>query len=95
MHINPKESTYPVSNVETFIARVGKKGAIYLPKRLMELLAVRPGDKVLITVKEKKLELEFVSDPFSLAVKAKKWSSTTVEEFEAESEEEQRELYGS
>ena len=42
-----------------------------------------------------KLVLEFVPDPFSLALRVEKWAKTTVEEFEAESEAEQGELYGS
>jgi len=77
------------------VGKVGKKGAIYLPKRIMEKLGVREGDRVLMQVRDNKLVLEFVPDPFSLALKVKKWAKTTVEEFEAESEAEQRELYGS
>jgi len=76
-------------------SRVGRKGAIYLPRRIMRTLGVREGDKVLIRVEGDKLVLEFVPDPLSLALRAKKWAKTTVEEFEAESEAEQGELYGS
>ena len=76
-------------------SRVGRKGAIYLPRHIMRTLGVREGDKVLIRVEGDKLVLEFVPDPLSLALRAKKWAKTTVEEFEAESEAEQGELYGS
>ena len=80
---------------QAVISRVGKKGAIYLPKHIMRTLGVREGDRVLMRVEGDKLVLEFVPDPFSLALKVKKWAKTTVEEFEAESEAEQGELYGS
>ena len=76
------------------VGRVGKKGAIYLPKHIMRSLGVREGDKVLMKVEGNKLVLEFVPDPLSLALRVKKWAKTTVEEFEAESEAEQGELYG-
>jgi len=65
-----------------------------MPKRLMERLGVREGDRVLIRVEgSNKVVLEFVPDPLSLALKTKKWAKTTVEEFERESVEEQHELY--
>ena len=80
---------------QAVISKVGKKGAIYLPKHIMRTLGVREGDRVLMRVEGDKLVLEFVPDPFSLALKVKKWAKTTVEEFEAESEAEQGELYGS
>jgi len=44
-------------------------------------------------VEGSKLILEFVPDPLSLALRVKKWAKTTVEEFGAESEAEQGELY--
>ena len=80
---------------QTIVSKVGKKGAIYLPKRVMRKLGVRVGDRVLIKVEGNKLVLEFVPDPLLLALRVNKWAKTTVEEFEAESEAEQGELYGS
>ena len=68
---------------QAVIGKVGKKGAIYLPKHIMRTLGVREGDKVLMRVEGDKLVLEFVPDPFSLALKVRKWAKTTVEEFEA------------
>jgi len=75
--------------------RVGKKGAVYLPKRVMEALGIREGDAVVMRVEGNRLILEFVPDPLSLALRVKKWAKITVEEFEAESEREQVSLYGS
>ena len=80
---------------QIIIGKVGKKGAIYLPKQVMRILDIREGDKVIIRVEGNRLILEFIPDPLSLALKVKKWAKTTVEEFEAESETEQGELYGS
>ncbi len=75
--------------------KVGKKGAIYLPKRVMEELGIEPGDVLVMKVTEgNKVVLELVPDPLTLAIKSKKWARTTVEEFERDSEKEQEELYG-
>lgn len=76
------------------VLRVGKKGAIYLPKRVMEELGIEPGDVLVMRVtKGNKLVLEFVPDPLTLAIKSRKWARTSVEDFEEESEKEQEELY--
>ncbi len=79
---------------QVIVSKVGKKGAIYLPKRIVEQLGIDEGDRVLMKVEGNKLILEFIPDPLSLALKVKKWAKTTVKEFEKESEEEQSELYG-
>ena len=78
---------------QVIISKVGKKGVIYLPKSIMERLGINEGDKVLMSIKDNKLILEFIPDPLSLAIKVSKWAETTVEEFENESEKEQSELY--
>ncbi|HID70389.1 MAG TPA: AbrB/MazE/SpoVT family DNA-binding domain-containing protein [Desulfobacterales bacterium] len=69
--------------------RVGRKGAIYIPKSIMQVLGVKEGDKVIIRVEDGRLVLEFIPDPFTLAVDIRAWAETSVEEFEKESEEEQ------
>ena len=76
-----------------FIIKEGKKGAIYLPKKLMEKLGVQEGETVKAEIKENKIILEIIPDPFTLALKTKKWTKTSVEEFEKESELLQEELY--
>ncbi|MEM2179866.1 MAG: AbrB/MazE/SpoVT family DNA-binding domain-containing protein [Nitrososphaeria archaeon] len=77
---------------QVLVSKVGKKGAIYIPKRVCEELGIKEEDKVLMKVEGGKLVLEFIPDPLSLAVKIRKWTKTTVEEFEKESEEEQNQL---
>ncbi|MEM2394713.1 MAG: AbrB/MazE/SpoVT family DNA-binding domain-containing protein [Candidatus Bathyarchaeia archaeon] len=77
------------------MSKVGKKGAIYIPKRICEQLGISEEDKVLMRVEGDKLVLEFIHDPLSLAIKIRKWTKTTVEEFERESEKEQNELFSS
>jgi len=77
------------------VLKVGKKGAIYLPKKLLKKLGIQEGDKIkVVEVKENKIVLEVIPDPFTLAIKTKKWAKTTVEEFERDSELLQEELYG-
>ena len=78
-----------------FILKVGKKGAIYLPKKIMSKLGISEGDKVIAKVEKSKIILEFLPDPIALALRIKKWSKVSVEEFEKESEKFQEDLYGS
>jgi len=78
---------------QTVVCKVGKKGAIYIPKHILKKLGVKEGDKVIIKIKDGYLILDFIPDPLSLALTAKKWAKVNVKEFERESEEEQNELY--
>jgi len=71
------------------IIRVAKKGAIYLPRRILRELKISEGDYLIARVKDDKIILEVLPDPFLLAVKEKKWAETSVEEFEEESLREQ------
>ncbi len=63
------------------VSKVGRKGAIYIPKRICEQLGMEE-DTVLMRVEGEKLVPEFVPDPLSLAMKIRKWAKTTVEDFE-------------
>ena len=74
-------------------SRVSKKGAVYIPKRVFERMGLKAGDSVLMRVEGDKLVLEFTPDPLALALKARQWTKTDVEEFESESEGEQDTLY--
>lgn len=59
----------------------------------MRMLDINEGDRVLMKVEDRRLILEFIPNPLTLALKIRKWAKTTVEEFEKESEMMQNELY--
>jgi len=87
---------FPVNYLnQVTVVKVGKKGAVYIPKQVIKSLGISEGDRVIMRINGRRLILEFIPDPLALALKVKKWSKTTVEEFERESEREQDELYGS
>lgn len=77
------------------LLKVGKKGTIYLPKKILAEMNIKEGDSVIVKIENNKLVLEIIPDPLALALKVKKWAETTVEEFEKESEAIQEDLYGS
>lgn len=74
--------------------KISKKFALYPPKSMLEALGLKEGEKVRYKIEKGKLIIEPVQDPLSLALKIRKWSKTSVKEFERESEEMQNELYG-
>jgi len=75
------------------IIRIGKKGAIYLPKKVMSDMGIKEGDSAILKIEENRVVIEIIPDPLTLALKTKKWTNITVEEFERESESMQEELY--
>ena len=79
---------------ERILLRIGRKGAIYLPRKVMRKLGLNEGDYLLLRVKDSRIILDIISDPFLLTVKSKKWAKTTVEEFEKESEQIQEKILG-
>ncbi len=67
------------------ISKVGKRYAIYIPKKIVKELNLREGDKILITIGK---EGEIIIKPIkSFFTKRKYWSETTLGELEFESEE--------
>jgi AbrB family looped-hinge helix DNA binding protein len=65
------------------VVRVGRKNAIYLPKGVTEALGVEEGDRLRVAVKDNAIIMRPLPRLFA---KRRCWASTTVEEFEAESE---------
>jgi hypothetical protein len=61
---------------------------------MMDALGLREGQPVKYEVAEGKLVVEPLLDPFEIALSGRKWAKISVKEFEKESEQEQRELYG-
>jgi len=77
----------------TIKTRVGRKNTIYIPKAIAEAVGLREGDIVTISVKDGKIVIEVIPDPFDLALRGSKFAETTFEEFERESEEMQSGLF--
>jgi len=65
---------------------------LYPPKELMKRLGLQDGYAIVFRVEGDRLVVEKVKDPWTLALQARKWAETTVEEFERESEELQEEF---
>ena len=66
------------------IVRVGKRNALYLPKRITEALGIKEGDKLMLEVRDNMIILRPLPKLFR---ERKYWSETTINEFERESEE--------
>ena len=66
------------------IVRVGKRNAVYLPRSVTEALGIKEGDKLRVMVRDNTIVMRPLPRLFE---KRRYWASTTIEEFEAESEE--------
>lgn len=66
---------------------VGKKGELFPPKEIRDILGLRSGSEVVYRVEKSRLVIEPVPDILT-AIKMPKFARTTVKEFE----EERREL---
>lgn len=73
----------------TVKSRVGKKHAIYLPKRIVEALDITEGQEILLEADGNTLILKLLKDPLQLALSENKFASITPEKIEAISLEEQ------
>ena len=62
---------------------VGKKGELFPPKGLREMIGLKSGGKVIYRVEDTKLIVEPVPDLLT-AIKMPKFAKTTVKEFEKE-----------
>ncbi len=78
----------------SYRVRLGRNGVLYLPSDIRRKLRIEEGGELLLVVREDHVELKPVKSVFTLGVEAEKIAETSVEEFEAESEEAQRSLYG-
>jgi len=73
--------------------RVSKKNTLYIPKSICDALGIREGSRLRMRVEGDRLVAEVIPDPFWLALKGPKFSSTTFEEFEEEAEKMQEEVF--
>jgi bifunctional DNA-binding transcriptional regulator/antitoxin component of YhaV-PrlF toxin-antitoxin module len=62
---------------------VGKKGELFPPKKIREMIGLKSGGKVIYQVQNSKLIVEPVPDLVT-AIKMPKFAKTTVKEFEEE-----------
>lgn len=72
------------------VVRISRKSTIYLPKEIAKRLGVTEGDFLELRVEGGVLIATPILHPFKLALEGPKYAKTTIEEFEKESEEEQR-----
>ncbi len=79
---------------QTVTVRVGKKNAIYLPKRVTEALDIREGDRLILLVRGRNLILRKAEDFFKASLKTPKKLRMTPEEAEEASLEIQSEVLG-
>jgi len=65
---------------------VGKKGELFPPKEIRDMIGLKSGGKVIYRVENSKLVVEPVPDLLT-AIKMPKFAKTTVKEFEKERKE--------
>ncbi len=78
-------------NLVSLIVQIGKKYAIYLPKKVVEKLGVREGDIFLLEVKDGDIILKHISRELP---RVRYWSKVTPREFEEIGEEISRRILG-
>ncbi len=71
-----------------------KKGLIYLPVDVRERLGIKDNEELLLEIEDERIILRPLKTIFRLGIESRKVSKASVEEFERESEEMQRKLYG-
>ena len=70
-------------------AKIGKKFALYLPKSVVDLLRIKEGDRVKISVEGEKMIVEVIRDPIDLALHGKKFAKISADDVERISLEKQ------
>jgi len=63
-------------------AKIGKKFALYLPKSVVDLLRIKEGDRVKISVEGEKMIVEVIRDPIDLALHGKKFAKISADDVE-------------
>ncbi len=70
--------------MESQVIQVGKKYTIYLPKKIVEELGIREGDKLMLKIEGEEIILRKVHSKPKIA---KVWSKVKIEEVEKVGEE--------
>jgi len=76
------------------VGKIGRKFTLYPPREFMRKLGLKEGDTVVYTIKDGKLVVEPVENPFKYALRVKKWAKIKAKELEEFSEKMQMELIG-
>ena len=77
------------------LTKIGKKFTLHLPKKIVNYLRIKEGDKVRISVEGEKIVVEVIRDPIDLALCGKKFAKVSANDVEKISLEEQSKYEGS
>ncbi|MEM4593328.1 MAG: AbrB/MazE/SpoVT family DNA-binding domain-containing protein [Sulfolobales archaeon] len=75
---------------ESLTVRVGRKRTIVIPKKIADVLGIDEGSRVVLVVRDNKLEVIPLPDAITLSLKGKKVARVTLRELEEESIREQK-----
>ncbi|MEM0352850.1 MAG: AbrB/MazE/SpoVT family DNA-binding domain-containing protein [Sulfolobales archaeon] len=75
---------------ESLTVRVGRKRTIVIPKKVADALGIDEGSRVVLVVRDNKLEVIPLPDAITLSLKGKKVARVTLRELEEESIREQK-----
>ncbi|MEM4465811.1 MAG: AbrB/MazE/SpoVT family DNA-binding domain-containing protein [Ignisphaera sp.] len=75
---------------ESLTVRVGRKRTIVIPKKVADMLGIDEGSRVVLVVRDSKLEVIPLPDAITLSLKGKKVARVTLRELEEESIREQK-----
>lgn len=69
----------------SLVIRVGRKNTIVIPKRVAERLSIGEGDRLLLVVRDDRIEIRPLPNAITLSLKGIKVARVTQEELEEES----------
>ncbi len=73
----------------TDTVRIGKRNALYIPKKFAEALGLEAGEKVQLSLDGRVMRIEVIGDPLRLALEGEKFASISPDGIEAISTKEQ------
>lgn len=76
-----------------FKVKMGKRGILYLPAEVRKRLGIDENSDLILTIEDECIVIKPLKSVFVLGASSRKIAEISVEEFEKESEELQRELY--
>lgn len=76
-----------------FKVKMGRRGILYLPAEVRKRLGIDENSDLILTIEDECIVIKPLKSVFVLGASSRKIAEISVEEFEKESEELQRELY--